>query len=106
MPLKESSACWCDGLFRICNAMGDCVDRQSGKLVTGLGLAFALVFPAVVTWFYFVVLAGMGPDNPIQQLTYSAGKIGQFSFPIVFMLLTAPRMLRLSRPRFDGLAYG
>src|SRR6186997_3445754 len=48
-------------------------------------LLFALVFPTVVTWVYFVLLA----KSPAawQQAAYGVGKVIQFGFPLAWVLL-------------------
>jgi uncharacterized protein len=48
-------------------------------------LAFAMVFPTVLTVAYFVLLAGSRPG--VQQSVYTVGKIIQFAFPAVWMFL-------------------
>jgi membrane protease YdiL (CAAX protease family) len=74
---------------------------------TWLALGFALVFPAVIAWIYFVALATEGQGaNPGLQATYSGGKVVQFSFPLVCLLLFEGRLPRLARPTWRGLAYG
>lgn len=81
-------------------------DARPGKLATALAVSFAMIFPSILTWFYFVALAGHGEKNSVQQLTYSIGKFVQFAFPVCFMLIVAPAQLRPARPRFHGLAPG
>ena len=44
-----------------------------------LGLAFAMIFPTIYTWIYFVAFAGQGDENTVQRLTYVLGKSIQFS---------------------------
>jgi uncharacterized protein len=67
-------------------------------------LAFAMLFPTVMTWWYFQRLAG-GGESRWQQLAYASGKVVQFTFPVVFLGLTVG-WPRPSPPRFDGLAWG
>ncbi len=79
-------------------------------------LVFAMVFPAIMTWFYFVALArpeafNSSPIHPIQgnawvQIAYGAGKVIQFSFPLLFLALVEPQSLRPGRPRFQGWSLG
>ena len=59
-------------------------------------LAFALVFPTVLTWVYFIALADSDPR--IQRGAYGIGKVIQFAFPLVFVLL-----VRMERLQFRGL---
>jgi len=47
-------------------------------------IAFAIIFPTLVTWVYFHVLADSHPR--VQQMAYSAGKLLQFAFPIFWVL--------------------
>jgi membrane protease YdiL (CAAX protease family) len=80
------------------------------------GLVFAMTFPTVVAWTYFVALAGpsdshskespTGRGNSPVQIVYSAGKILQFSFPVIFLYFVDPRSLQPSRLRFNGLDLG
>ncbi len=61
--------------------------RQT-KLLTTLALLFAMTFPTVAAWSYFLGLAGNGPNvNPQQQAAYVLGKIVQFSFPLCFLIV-------------------
>ena len=46
-------------------------------------LVFALVFPFILTWVYFVVLANAPPA--VQQAAYSIGKVIQFALPILWV---------------------
>jgi len=66
-------------------------------------VAFAMVFPAVAAWVYFVLLA----DAPtaIQQAGYLVGK-SVFVFPLVWVLAVQRRPLRLRLPGPAGLLEG
>lgn len=81
-------------------------ENSARRWGTALAVTFAMVFPSILTWFYFVALAGNGAGNSAQQLTYSLGKSVQFFFPVCFVLAVAPAQLRPARIRWDGLAYG
>jgi uncharacterized protein len=70
------------------------------------GLVFAMTFPTVIALLYFLALAGSGKPNPLQQTTYTLGKIVQFAFPLVFVRFLDGAWPRLSRPRFGGLVLG
>jgi len=59
-------------------------------------LVFALVFPTVLTWVYFIALADSEPW--MQKGAYGIGKVIQFAFPLVFVLL-----VRKERLHFRGL---
>ena len=67
-------------------------------------ILFALAFPSVLTWLYFVALA----DQPsaTQQGVYSVGKVVQFAFPAVwvFLVIGRPWPSRVLSPR--GLVLG
>jgi uncharacterized protein len=67
-------------------------------------LGFALVFPAVLTWIYFVVLAG--DSETAQQTAYSLGKAIQFALPIVWIGLVQRERLRWPAPNSRGLLVG
>jgi membrane protease YdiL (CAAX protease family) len=70
-------------------------------------LIFAMAFPTLVAWLYFVALAeGGGGTNWVQQVVYSAGKVVQFSLPLVFLWFAERRLPRLRRPGQTGLVYG
>jgi membrane protease YdiL (CAAX protease family) len=70
-------------------------------------LVFALVYPTLLAWGYFVLLARDSTDvNPLQQAAYSAGKALQFLFPLAFLWWFDGRLPRPARPRFSGLAIG
>ncbi len=54
-------------------------------VVDGLVLLVALLFPTLVTWVYFVALAGSEPS--LQQAAYGLGKFLQFSLPVAAVWL-------------------
>jgi uncharacterized protein len=73
----------------------------------GLALTWAMVFPSVMTWIYFVAAAGSGTaPNPTVMIAYFAGKFIQFAFPAAYVGLTEPSSLRPAWPGFRGLAFG
>ena len=65
---------------------------------------FALVFPSVLTWVYFVVLR-RSPAG-LQQTVYAVGKTIQFVLPVFWMLAVQRRRPAWSRPTAAGLAEG
>jgi membrane protease YdiL (CAAX protease family) len=70
-------------------------------------LLFAMLFPAVMAWIYFVALAGESPrENPALQLAIGAGKAFQFVFPVVYVWFVEPQRLRPTSPTRRGLAFG
>jgi membrane protease YdiL (CAAX protease family) len=72
------------------------------RLVLRIGvLSFALVFPTFLTWAYFV-----RADAGAIQILYGAGKVFQFSIPILFWLDSDPSQLRLASARRRGVAVG
>jgi membrane protease YdiL (CAAX protease family) len=80
-------------------------ERLLGK--TGAALAFALVYPAVFTWIYFVALAsGADGRSPTLLVPYFIGKIIQFGFPVFWVCVVERQRLRWSAPRLGGLLEG
>jgi membrane protease YdiL (CAAX protease family) len=72
-----------------------------------LAVCFALVYPTVLAWFYFVVLATEGQGvNPGMRLAYGVGKVVQFAFPLVCLLVFEGRLPRPTLPTWRGLEYG
>lgn len=77
------------------------------RFATPLALLFALTFPTVAAWSYFLALVEQGGRvNVWQQAAYVVGKIVQFAFPLLFLMGMERRLLRLTRPRFEGLTVG
>ena len=73
----------------------------------GPALVFALVYPTLLAWFYFVLLAGGGGTaNPAQRAVYGMGKALQFAFPLLFCWWFDACLPRPGRPRFDRLLTG
>jgi uncharacterized protein len=73
------------------------------KLVWG-GVLFALVYPTIITWGYFVLASTY--STGIQQSIYLAVKIFQFTFPLLWVLLVLKQPLRTGRGTVHGLALG
>ncbi len=77
-------------------------------------LVFAMTFPSVMAWLYFVYLApdhsgaGSTPHSAslAVQVAYGGGKLLQFAFPLVFVWLFDRSQLRPAAPRPQGLALG
>jgi membrane protease YdiL (CAAX protease family) len=71
-------------------------------------LVFALVFPSVVTWLYFVAFADQAAS--VQQSAYGIGKAIQFAFPAVWVFLIQRERWRwpasLARGISTGLVFG
>jgi uncharacterized protein len=78
-------------------------------------LAFALVYPALLTWVYLVVLrspsdapaeTGAAEAGVAAQLAYGIGKVIQFAFPALYVWRFERERLRPSAPTWRGLAFG
>jgi membrane protease YdiL (CAAX protease family) len=77
------------------------VKRQASVLL------FAMVYPTLLAWCYFVALVGSSSArNPLVIAFYVMGKGIQFVFPLAWLWWTDRQSLRLSRPSFEGLALG
>jgi uncharacterized protein len=76
------------------------VSRKRLALEIGV-LSFALVFPTLLTWAYFV-----HADAGAMRVLYGIGKAFQFSIPLLFWLDTDRSQLRLASPRRRGVAVG
>jgi membrane protease YdiL (CAAX protease family) len=63
----------------------------------------AALFPSLATWLYFIVLSR---DPSVATGAYSAEKILQFAFPVVWIVLVRRQPLRLARPRVAGVCEG
>lgn len=61
-----------------------------------LAVGFAIVFPTVVTWVYFILLA----KSPAawQQTAYGIGKVIQFGFPLMWVWLVQRQPPKVHRP--------
>lgn len=80
---------------------------RSGAGREGWAVVFALVFPSVATWVYFIGLASSG--TAAQQTSMVVGKIIQFAFPLVWLFLIHRQSFPLSfRPWgiVEGLGSG
>jgi CAAX protease family protein len=72
-------------------------------------LVFALTFPSLMAWLYFVVLAkpvDRGEANLAVQVLYAAGKALQFSLPVLAVLAFERRWPRPALPHRRGLVIG
>ena len=78
--------------------------KPQSNLKDGAAVAFALIFPSLVTWVYFVWLAG--DSAGVQQASYSVGKAIQFGFPLVWVVVVQRQRLRWERPGTAGLPSG
>ncbi|NUQ62040.1 MAG: CPBP family intramembrane metalloprotease [Pirellulales bacterium] len=68
----------------------------------------AVLFPVLITWVYFIALAGAAPG--LQQAAYGLGKSLQFALPILWVAIFRRQRLVLRGPQraglLDGLAFG
>jgi membrane protease YdiL (CAAX protease family) len=79
-----------------------------------MALVFAMVYPSLMAWLYFVVLAGNAsekpvaapPRNPLVVGAYSVTKVIQFAFPLIWVLGVERRRLGLAPPTATGLRAG
>ncbi len=79
-------------------------EREIGPVVYWCGLGFAVLFPTLLTWTYFVALAAYSPS--VQQAVYGVGKCWQFGLPIVWVLLVLQWRPRWQWPGSQGLGWG
>ena len=81
---------------------------QEKRIFHWSAVAFALVFPTIVTWVYFVVLADQAAW--LQQGAYLIGKAIQFAFPAVWVFLVLREKPAWSTPNarwlVAAIAYG
>jgi membrane protease YdiL (CAAX protease family) len=79
-------------------------DRPQLSVDSIAALVFAMVFPAVATWGYFIQAAFY--SERIQQITLAAGKLLQFAFPVVWVLLIRRERVVWKHPMSDGVGAG
>jgi membrane protease YdiL (CAAX protease family) len=80
------------------------VGEPAAPRALAAALVFAMTFPTVMAWLYFVAMVqetGM-PSHP-QQLAYGLGKAVQFALPILCLWWFDRRVPAWSPPRFRGL---
>jgi membrane protease YdiL (CAAX protease family) len=63
-------------------------------------IAFALVFPTLITWLYFVALKGASPG--VQQAAYGVGKVVQFGLPVGWVFFWDRKRARGTLPAATG----
>src|SRR5205823_7667590 len=79
--------------------------RQQRMKRDYLTLAFAMIFPSIMAWLYFVVLAVEGGRaNEGLMFAFSIGKFVQFLFPAVYVWWFERERLRPTAPTRTGLA--
>ncbi len=67
-----------------------------------VALAFALTFPTLATWVYFILLSG----KPSMGAVYWAVKVLQLAFPVVWVVAYERQAIRLARPQRAGVGQG
>jgi len=80
------------------------ISRRGETRFLGWAILFALTFPTLLTYVYFVHLRHA--SELLQHLVYSGGKIVQFGFPLFWVLVIERRRLKWSWPHSQGLAAG
>ena len=76
----------------------------STSKATACAVACAMVFPSVLTWTYFEMLAHRPPI--VQQSVYVVGKTLQFGFPLLWALCVAGEKIQWPWPSRRGLTPG
>ncbi len=69
----------------------------------GIAILFAMVFPSLATWLYFVVLIDRKEE---MQIAYGVCKVVQFAFPIVWVWLVLREPLSFSGRDLRGIRFG
>jgi membrane protease YdiL (CAAX protease family) len=82
-------------------------ENAGARLRDWVALSFAMTLPAVMTFLEFVVLGGrMHEANLALQIAFGAGKLVQFSFPVLYMALNRRGRLRPVAPTWRDLWVG
>jgi membrane protease YdiL (CAAX protease family) len=71
-----------------------------------VAVAIAMTLPTALAWVYFLALGGTGRPNAFQQAVYAAGKIVQFSIPLLFVAFVSRRWPVWQRPTARELLLG
>ena len=69
-----------------------------------MALGFAWIFPTLVTFAYFIWMHGW--PAKFQLATYSVGKILQFIFPVLYVLIVLQQRVALSKSTASGIWLG
>jgi membrane protease YdiL (CAAX protease family) len=75
-------------------------------LPTAAAVVFAAALPSLVTWLYFIVLAGPGNSDLLRQGVAAGVKVVEVAFPLAFVVLWEKRWPRPTWPRKEGVALG
>ncbi len=65
-------------------------------------IVFAIVFPSIGTWLYFVTFAG----HDAVGVVYAVIKVVQFGFPLAWVLAVEQKRLGIQRPDGRGMLVG
>jgi uncharacterized protein len=84
-------------------AIDDLARRRVGRR-DAWAVGVALLFPTLITWVYFVLLANSSPS--MQQAAYVAGKILQFGFPLAWVLLHQRKKIAWHWPQGRDIVQG
>jgi membrane protease YdiL (CAAX protease family) len=72
-----------------------------------LAVLFAMAFPTILAWGHCVALVRPGTEvNRGVQWAYATGKVVQFGFPVLFLVLGGAAWPRSLRPQWKGLGTG
>lgn len=85
------------------SAAGNVTTAPNHKLKWA-GVLFALVYPLMITWGYFVLAERY--SSAVQQSVFLTVKIVQFVFPIAWVWLVLREPLRTGRASTKGIALG
>jgi membrane protease YdiL (CAAX protease family) len=80
-----------------------------GRTFRWSAVLFAMSFPSLMAWFYFVKLSspsGARAAGYAALTAYALGKAVQFAFPVAWVGAFERWRLRPARPRFQGLVFG
>jgi uncharacterized protein len=82
------------------------MDKDAGTLTPTPWpvLVFALIYPALLTWVYFILLAGH--RESLQQSAYIIGKAIQFGFPLLWVYACCHERIQWPRLSTRGIAAG
>ncbi|HEX2974056.1 MAG TPA: hypothetical protein VHP11_17115 [Tepidisphaeraceae bacterium] len=82
---------------------GQVATKTSPRAEAGAMLA-AAVFPTLAAWLYFMALTNW--PTTVQQTAYTAGKILQFGFPVVWAGMVRRQRPSWRRPQAAGVVEG
>ena len=74
------------------------------RLLRWSGVLFAMIFPSIVTWIYFVSAGQLSAG--LQQAIYLAVKVIQFTFPVAWVAFILREPLRTGQATVRGVLTG